>query len=135
MTFRTGQRAWRAEPEAVARCKTHFLLSETSAGDSGRTRSESRAAHHVDRGHDMRAALAAAMVPAMVRKRMERVVSTKIDEAELTVLLARGGLKLTPDQVRAILPGAEIVREMIARINAPLPREAEPALTFDVEQK
>jgi len=75
------------------------------------------------------------MIPAMVRKRMERVVSTKIDEAELTVLLARGGLKLTPDQVRAILPGAEIVREMIARINAPLPREAEPALTFDVEQK
>jgi hypothetical protein len=91
--------------------------------------------YHVDHGHDVRAALAAAMVPAMVRKRMERVVSTKIDEAELTVLLARGGLKLTPDQVRAILPGAEIVREMIARINAPLPREAEPALTFDVEQK
>jgi hypothetical protein len=72
----------------------------------------------------------------MVRKKMERVVSTpKIDEAELTVLLARDGLRLTPDQVRAILPGAEIVREMIARINAPLPREAEPALTFDVEQK
>jgi len=66
---------------------------------------------------------------------MERVVSTKIDEAELTVLLARGGLKLTPDQVRAVLPGAELFREMIARINAPLPREAEPALTFDVEQK
>jgi len=75
------------------------------------------------------------MVPAMVRKRLERVVSTKIDEAELTVLLARGGLKLTPDQVRAVLPGAELFREMIARINAPLPREAEPALTFDVEQK
>jgi hypothetical protein len=66
---------------------------------------------------------------------MERVVSAKIDEAELAVLLARNGLNLTPDQVRAILPGAEIVREMIARINAPLPREAEPALTFDVEQK
>jgi hypothetical protein len=66
---------------------------------------------------------------------MERVVSTKINEAELAVMLARGGLKLTPDQVRAIRPGAEIVREMIARISAPLPREAEPALTFDVEQK
>jgi hypothetical protein len=72
----------------------------------------------------------------MVRKRRERVVSTsRIDEAELTVLLARGGLKLTPEQVRAILPGAELFRGMIARINAPLPREAEPALTFDVEQK
>ena len=61
--------------------------------------------------------------------------TTKIDEAELAVLLGRAGLKLTPDQVRAILPGAELLRGMIARINAPLPREAEPALTFDVEQK
>jgi hypothetical protein len=75
------------------------------------------------------------MVPAIVRKRMERVVSTKIDEAELTVLLGRGGLKLTPDQVRAIMPGAVLVREMIARVNVPLPREAEPGLIFDVEQK
>jgi hypothetical protein len=76
------------------------------------------------------------MDPAMVWKGMERVVSaTRIDEAELTVLLGRGGLKLTPDQVRAILPGAELFRGMIARINAPLPREAEPALTFGVEQK
>jgi hypothetical protein len=67
---------------------------------------------------------------------MELVVrTTRIDEAELTVLLDHGGLKLTPDQVRAILPGAELVREMIARINVPLPREAEPALIFDVEQK
>ena len=67
---------------------------------------------------------------------MERVVSTKkIDEAELAVLLTHAGLRLTPDQVREILPGAELFRGMIARVNAPLPREAEPALTFDVEQK
>jgi hypothetical protein len=57
-----------------------------------------------------------------------------IDEAELNAMLARAGLALTPDQVRAILPGAEIFRRMIARINTPLPREAEPALTFNVEQ-
>ena len=57
-----------------------------------------------------------------------------IDEAELNAMLVRAGLVLTPDQVRAILPGAEIFRRMIARINAPLPREAEPALTFDAEQ-
>ena len=57
-----------------------------------------------------------------------------IDEAELNVMLIRAGLALTPDQVRAILPGAEIFRRMIARVNTPLPREAEPALTFDVEQ-
>jgi hypothetical protein len=67
---------------------------------------------------------------------MERVVSTaKIDEAALKVLLDRAGLKLTPAQLREILPGAELFRGMIARVNAPLPREAEPALTFDVEQK
>ena len=57
-----------------------------------------------------------------------------IDEAELNAILIRAGLALTPDQVRAILPGAEIFRRMIARVNAPLPREAEPALTFTVEQ-
>ena len=57
-----------------------------------------------------------------------------IDEAELSAMLVRAGLTLTPDQVRAILPGAVIFRAMIARVNAPLPREAEPALTFDVEQ-
>jgi hypothetical protein len=74
------------------------------------------------------------MVPVIVG--MEHLVSTtRINEAELAILLSRAGLRLTPDQVRVLLPGAEIVREMIARINAPLPREAEPALTFDVEQK
>ena len=57
-----------------------------------------------------------------------------IDEAELNAMLIRAGLALTPDQVRAILPGAAIFRELIARVNAPLPREAEPALTFTVEQ-
>ena len=57
-----------------------------------------------------------------------------IDEAELEAMLARAGLTLTPAQVKEILPGAEIFRRMIERVNAPLPREAEPALTFDVEQ-
>ena len=57
-----------------------------------------------------------------------------IDEDELNGMLIRGGLILTPDQVRAILPGAVIFQRMIARMNTPLPREAEPALTFDVEQ-
>ena len=57
-----------------------------------------------------------------------------IDEAELNAMLDRAGLALTPDQVRAILPGAAIFRQMITRVNAPLPREAEPALTFKAEQ-
>jgi len=58
-----------------------------------------------------------------------------IDEATLRVLLVRAGLPHSPEQVKAILPGAEIIQRLIARVNAPLPREAEPALTFDVEQK
>ena len=57
-----------------------------------------------------------------------------IDEAELQRTLARAGLTLTSDQVRSILPGAAIVRVMIERVNAPLPREAEPAVTFKAEQ-
>jgi hypothetical protein len=62
------------------------------------------------------------------------VSTPPIDEAELNAMLIRAGLTLTPEQVKAILPGAAIFREMIARVSAPLPREAEPALTFDVEQ-
>ncbi len=57
-----------------------------------------------------------------------------IDEAELALLMARAGLTLTANQVKAILPGAEIMQAMVVRVNAPLPREAEPALTFDAEQ-
>jgi len=57
------------------------------------------------------------------------------DEAALAVLLARAGLPHSPEQVKAILPGAEIIQRLLARVNAPLPREAEPALTFKVEQK
>jgi hypothetical protein len=62
-------------------------------------------------------------------------VPPPIDEAQLEVLLARADLPHSPEQVKAILPGAEIVQRLLARVNAPLPREAEPALTFDVEQQ
>jgi hypothetical protein len=62
------------------------------------------------------------------------VSTPPIDEAELEAMLVRAGLTLTPAQVKEILPGAEIFRRMIERVNAALPREAEPALTFDVEQ-
>jgi hypothetical protein len=58
-----------------------------------------------------------------------------IDEAEFARIVARNGLNLAPDQVRAILPSVAIFQQMIARVNAPLPREAEPALTFNVEQR
>lgn len=58
----------------------------------------------------------------------------EIDKDELEGILKRNGHDLTPAQIEAILPGAVIFRRMIERVNAPLPREAEPALTFDVEQ-
>jgi hypothetical protein len=58
-----------------------------------------------------------------------------MDEKELALLLARSGLQLTAEQVRAMLPGVPAIQAMIDRINAPLPREAEPAAMFDVEQR
>jgi len=63
------------------------------------------------------------------------VSAPPIDQAELDAILKRAGLTLTPDQVKGLLPGAALFQGLIARINAPLPREAEPALTFDVDQK
>ncbi len=58
-----------------------------------------------------------------------------IDEAELASILARNGINLPAEEVRGLLPGAVIFQSMIARVNAPLPREAEPALVFNVEQR
>src|SRR5262245_26222691 len=69
-----------------------------------------------------------------LRKTKGMPVPPSIDEAELAAMLKRAGLTLTDSQVKAILPGAAIVQGMIARLQAPLPREAEPATTFDVEQ-
>ncbi|WP_421998534.1 hypothetical protein [Reyranella sp.] len=57
-----------------------------------------------------------------------------IDQAELDAILKRAGVELTQEQVKGLLPGAAIFQTLIARVNAPLPREAEPALTFDVLQ-
>jgi hypothetical protein len=79
---------------------------------------------------------AAAIVAAVLQNRKERGVSIPpADEAELNATLIRSGLTLAPEEVKAILPGVAIVQGMIARVNAPLPREAEPALTFNAEQK
>lgn len=58
----------------------------------------------------------------------------EIDKDELERILKTSGHNLAPAQVEAIMPGAAIFRRMIERVNAPLPREAEPALIFDVEQ-
>lgn len=56
------------------------------------------------------------------------------DASELATLLARAGLVLTTAQVNALLPGAAIVQAMIDRVNTDLPRGAELAVVFKVEQ-
>jgi hypothetical protein len=61
-------------------------------------------------------------------------MSTDITEAELAAALARNGVSLSPEEVRALLPGARIMQGLISRVNAPLPREAEPALIFTPNQ-
>jgi hypothetical protein len=74
---------------------------------------------------------------AMRTLRQEDHVMSKppIDEPELAHILAHSGLNLTPEQVRDILPGAALLLGMIARAQTSMPREAEPALTFNVEQR
>jgi len=57
-----------------------------------------------------------------------------LGEADLAAILERAGISLGPDQVRDLLPGAAIMQKLIERVNAPLPREAEPAVTFTPEQ-
>ena len=59
----------------------------------------------------------------------------ELDEQALALILRNAGLDPSPEQVRAILPGAKLVRGMIARVRAPLPREAEPAVTFSTDQR
>ncbi len=56
-----------------------------------------------------------------------------IDFATFETLMAQTGLSLTSDQLRGVYEGYGGLQAMLARVNAPLPREAEPALTFDVE--
>ena len=57
-----------------------------------------------------------------------------LSEADLAAILERAGLSLAPDQVRALLPGASIMQELIERVRDPLPREAEPAVMFKADQ-
>lgn len=56
------------------------------------------------------------------------------DTKEIGTALERAGIQLTPAELAGIVPGVAIMRAMIARVNAPLPREAEPAVIFRTEQ-
>jgi hypothetical protein len=57
-----------------------------------------------------------------------------LSEAEFDVLVAKAGLPLDAAQkatLRAVYPTLQAI---LARVTEPLPREAEPALIFPVEQ-
>jgi hypothetical protein len=55
------------------------------------------------------------------------------DFATFQTLMAQSGLTLTEAQLRAVYEGYGPLQAMLARVNKALPREAEPALTFDPE--
>jgi hypothetical protein len=53
--------------------------------------------------------------------------------AEFEVLVAQAGLPLNAAQKQEIHQAYGLLEGMLARVNTPLPREAEPALTFTPE--
>lgn len=58
-----------------------------------------------------------------------------IDLATFATLVDHSGLTLTPEQIASVYEGYGYLEAMIARVNAPLPREAEPALIFRPEDR
>ena len=57
-----------------------------------------------------------------------------IDPAAFAALVAATGLTLDPAQITSLREGYALVEPLLERLHAPLPREAEPALTFIPEQ-
>jgi len=55
-------------------------------------------------------------------------------QTDLAAALTRAGLRLTTEQMQALLPGLPIIQAMIDRVNKPLPCEAEPAVMFRPDQ-
>jgi hypothetical protein len=54
----------------------------------------------------------------------------KINRAEFDLLVAQAGLPLNEAQKQEIHQAFGLLEGMIARVNTPMPREAEPALIF-----
>jgi hypothetical protein len=54
----------------------------------------------------------------------------KISSAEFDVLVAQAGLPLNPAQKHEIHQAYGLLEDMLARVNTPMLREAEPALIF-----
>jgi hypothetical protein len=56
-----------------------------------------------------------------------------ISAAAFDVLIAQSGLPLSPEQKHALYEPYAIMEAMVARVNTPMPREAEPSLIFTPE--
>jgi hypothetical protein len=59
---------------------------------------------------------------------------TAISEADFDVLVGKSGLTLSPEQKATMRSVYPTLMALIARVSEPMPREAEPALIFPVEQ-
>jgi hypothetical protein len=57
----------------------------------------------------------------------------KVSEADFDRMVAQAGLPLSADQKRGLYDAYWMLEGMIERVNTPLPREAEPAHLFIVE--
>jgi hypothetical protein len=53
-----------------------------------------------------------------------------ISEAAFAAMVEQAGLPLTAAQVKALYEPYGLVEAMVALVNKPLPREAEPSLIF-----
>jgi hypothetical protein len=58
----------------------------------------------------------------------------KITEADFDRMIAQAGLPLSAEQKRTLYDAYWMVEDMIARVNKPLSREAEPAHIFVAEE-
>lgn len=54
----------------------------------------------------------------------------KMTRSDFDVLVAQSGLPLSDAQKQEIHQAYGLLEEMVARVAAPMPREAEPALIF-----
>jgi hypothetical protein len=58
-----------------------------------------------------------------------------ISEQDFSVLVAQSGLPLSPEQKQDLFQVYGFIEQQVARVHAPLPREAEPALIFRFGEK
>ncbi len=56
-------------------------------------------------------------------------------DEEFTACMSRSGLPLTPESLAEIRKASRIMEGMVARVTRDKPREAEPGLVFDPEQR